>query len=89
MVSVLIILNNPKLKQLRVKKNISLQEMADALGLKTAGGYSRIESGENKLKAEHLPLVAKKFGIDINELIKEIFFEDKLEQTSTIKVKPA
>ncbi|OEF98853.1 hypothetical protein BHF71_10680 [Vulcanibacillus modesticaldus] len=78
-------LNYTKLKQLRIDRNISLMEMADALGLKTAGGYSRIESGENKLKAEHLPIIAKKLDMDLTELTKEIFFEDKLEQTSTKK----
>lgn len=84
-----IVLNYSKLKQLRMNKNISLKEMADALGLKTAGGYSRIESGENKLKAEHLPIIAKKFEIELNDLTKEIFFDDKLEHSSTFDVKPA
>ncbi len=78
-------INYEKLKQLRTRKKIPLQEMADALEFKTAGGYSRIESGENKLKAEHLPIIAEKFGISLNKLMKEIFFDNKVDECS-IKV---
>ncbi|WP_339292692.1 helix-turn-helix transcriptional regulator [Paenibacillus sp. FSL W8-0187] len=75
-------INYGKLKNLRTSKKISLQEMADALGLLTAGGYSRVESGENKLKAEHLPILAEKFGISMNHLTKEIFFENRVDECS-------
>ncbi|MGG1880167.1 helix-turn-helix transcriptional regulator [Paenibacillus cisolokensis] len=79
-------INYSKLKRLRLEKKISLQEMADALGLQTAGGYSRVESGENKLKAEHLPVLAEKFGLSLNKLTKEIFFDSGVEERSTIDV---
>ncbi|MGI2294127.1 helix-turn-helix domain-containing protein [Paenibacillus sp. GXUN7292] len=72
-----------KLKHLRNTKDISLIEMATALGFSTAGGYSRIETGENKLKAEQLPKIAKKFGITLEQLIKEIFFENKVDECSS------
>lgn len=75
-------INYKKLKQLRTTKKIPLQEMADALEIKTAGGYSRIESGENKLKAEHLPIIAEKFGISLSKLMKEIFFDNKVDECS-------
>ncbi|BAU27593.1 helix-turn-helix protein [Aneurinibacillus soli] len=75
-------MNYSKLRGLRVSRKISLQEMADAIGLKTAGGYLRIETGENKLDAKHLPVIAKMFDIDLNDLTREIFFEDKVEQCS-------
>ncbi|WP_339271661.1 helix-turn-helix transcriptional regulator [Paenibacillus sp. FSL K6-1330] len=77
-------INYGKLKNLRTSKKISLQEMADALGLLTAGGYSRVESGENKLKAEHLPILAEKFGISMNHLTKEIFFENRVDECSIL-----
>lgn len=73
-----------KLKHLRITKEISLLEMAIALGFSTAGGYSRIETGENKLKAEHLPKIAKKFGMTLNQLILEIFFENKVDECSSL-----
>lgn len=63
------------LRKLRINRNISLQDMAEALGLKTAGGYLRIETGEIKLKAEHLPTIAKKFGMSLGELISFLFTE--------------
>ncbi|MED1953951.1 helix-turn-helix transcriptional regulator [Brevibacillus centrosporus] len=76
-------LNYEELKRLRIGKNISLQEMAEAIGLQTAGGYSRIETGENKLKAEHLPILAQKFQMSIEELMARLFFEHYVEQSST------
>lgn len=71
-----------RLRQLRLDRNFSLQDIAAALGMKTAGGYKRIETGENKLKVEHLPILAEKFQMDIKELTEYIFFEGELEQTS-------
>jgi len=68
-------LNTRQLKQLRVSRKKSLQEIASAIGLKTAGGYQRIEKGENKLKAEALPVLAQIFNLELNELVKELFFE--------------
>lgn len=65
-----------RLRKLRISKNISLQDMAETLGLKTAGGYLRIETGENKLKAEHLPLIAKRFDMTLEELMSFLFAEN-------------
>lgn len=73
-----------KLKQLRTDKKLPLQEMANALGLETAGGYSRLESGENKLKAEHLPVLAEKLGMELNQLTKEIFFKNEIDESSIL-----
>nr|WP_309099100.1 helix-turn-helix transcriptional regulator [Fredinandcohnia onubensis] len=79
------IFNTEFLRQTRKDKNIPLMEIADALGLKTPGGYLRIETGENKLKAEHLPILAKKFEISIEELLRNIFFESTLDDCSSFK----
>jgi transcriptional regulator with XRE-family HTH domain len=77
-----VLVNYEKLRQMRIEKKIPLQEMAEALGLQTPGGYSRIETGENELKARHLPAIATKFGVQMNELTELIFFQTKLEQSS-------
>lgn len=76
-------LNNSKLKELRVSRKIPLQEVANALGFKTAGGYHRVEKGENKLKAELLPVLAEIFGLELSRLVDEIFFENKLDESSS------
>lgn len=78
-------INPKKLRSLRVDRNISLKDIATTLGFKTPGGYSRIETGENKLKAEHLPALATIFKMELNEFVSEIFFDNKLEQTSSIE----
>lgn len=76
-------LNNSKLKELRVSRKISLQKISEALGFRTAGGYQRIEKGENKLKAEVLPIIAVLFEMELSQLVEEIFFEDKLDESSS------
>lgn len=77
-------LNNHNLKGLRVSRKISLQEMAEALGFRTAGGYQRIEKGENKLKAEVLPIIANIFNLELAQLVEEIFFDKQLDETSSL-----
>ncbi|QRG65284.1 helix-turn-helix domain-containing protein [Brevibacillus choshinensis] len=76
-------MNLAELKKLRIQKSIPLHEMAKALGLKTAGGYLRIENGENKLKAEHLPRLAIKFELSLDELMAHLFLEEELDECSS------
>ncbi|GGA46873.1 MAG: helix-turn-helix transcriptional regulator [Firmicutes bacterium] len=76
-------LNLKALSNYRSKKRISMREMAEALGLKTPGGYARIESGNVKLKAEHLPIIAKMLGLTIVQLVTLLFYEDDVEETSS------
>ncbi|UVI28191.1 helix-turn-helix domain-containing protein [Paenibacillus spongiae] len=78
------LVNYEKLRKMRIDKKIPLHEMAQALGLRTPGGYSRIETGENELKAKHLPAIAEKFGVNLNELNDVIFFQAKFEQSSKL-----
>nr|WP_224749509.1 helix-turn-helix transcriptional regulator [Polycladospora coralii] len=53
----------------RESKRITLLEMARELGLKTAGGYARIEKGEVKLKAEQVPIIANKLDLSLKEVV--------------------
>jgi len=76
-------MNLEALKQLRKSKKISLMDMADALGLQTAGGYSRLESGENKIKAEQLPAIAEKLEINLDSLTALLFYDQNIEQYSS------
>lgn len=75
-------INYEKLREMRIDKKVTLNEMAEALGLHTPGGYSRIESGENDLKAKHLPAIANKLGVELKQLTEAIFFNFKVEQCS-------
>ncbi|AZN43386.1 helix-turn-helix domain-containing protein [Paenibacillus albus] len=77
------LINYEQLRSMRIDKKLTLNEMAEALGLHTPGGYSRIESGENELKAKHLPAIAEKFGVELNQLTEVIFFRTKVDQTSS------
>jgi transcriptional regulator with XRE-family HTH domain len=66
-------LNLKELSRYRIQKKVTLLEMANELGLKTAGGYSRIESGEVRMKVDQLPAIARVLELDIYKLIKILF----------------
>jgi transcriptional regulator with XRE-family HTH domain len=59
-----------KIKNLRNKKKISQEEMAEKLGIEQ-NTYSRIENGKAKLKHEHAVLIANIFDVPITELIDD------------------
>ncbi|MDX9816378.1 MAG: helix-turn-helix transcriptional regulator [Smithellaceae bacterium] len=58
----------------RKDKQITLQEMAEMMGLKNASTYMKYEKGEYSFRAEHLPVLAKTLNCEIQDL----FFEDRL-----------
>lgn len=56
------------IKKRRKEMRITLQEMAEVLGFKNASNYYKYEKGEYKFSAEHLPLIADKLKLKINEI---------------------
>lgn len=67
------------IKRKRVELSISQQEMAHILGFKNASTYLKYERGEYSFKADHLPIIAKKFNCKIEEL----FFTIKLAKIAS------
>lgn len=47
------------IKNRRIKLEKTLQDMADAVGMKNASTYMKYENGTYAFKAEHLPVLAK------------------------------
>lgn len=66
-------MNLKAIAAIRKSKKITLQEMANALGLKDKSTYYRIETGEVKMKAEHLPVIANKLGLTVDEITRVLF----------------
>ncbi|WP_018132710.1 helix-turn-helix domain-containing protein [Effusibacillus pohliae] len=60
-----------KIKRLRIENNLSLEDMAAYLGYKTATGYYYAESGRCKFKPHHIPMIANKFEIPMEQLFCE------------------
>ncbi|MFC7443268.1 helix-turn-helix domain-containing protein [Laceyella putida] len=75
-------MNLKGLSKCRIQKRVTLLEMANALGLKTAGGYSRIESGDVRMRADQIPTIASVLGLDVYQLVKILFFGVEVEQRS-------
>ena len=60
----------------RKEKKLTLQKMAEILGLKNASTYSKYEKGSYKIKAEMLPELASAFDCRL-----ENFFADYVSET--------
>lgn len=59
------------LSEERKKRNISQEEIANALGVSKMA-VSRWESGENRMFAKHLKQYCKFIGADIDEIFKQL-----------------
>jgi transcriptional regulator with XRE-family HTH domain len=62
-----------KLHYLRMTKNMTLKELANALGLSAHGYISEIETGKKKPTAEFVLRVARYFSVSTDELLKDEF----------------
>lgn len=69
-------MNLQALVELRKSKKVTQVEMAKELGM-AQSVYQRIEAGIVKLKAEHLPVIARKLDVSVADLAELLFYEDK------------
>jgi transcriptional regulator with XRE-family HTH domain len=60
--------NLTKIKALRKKNSISLEEMSRKLGYESINGYYYLEIGRSKFPAETLAKTAVILNVDLNEL---------------------
>lgn len=56
------------IRQRRKDKKITLEKMATSLGYKSATGYYYVESGRCNFKPNHIPIIAEKLELGIDEL---------------------
>lgn len=60
-----------KLRVLRLKRSMTLQELAEALGYKAHGHISELEAGKKVPTVEFVLQVARCFGVTTDELLKD------------------
>ncbi len=60
-----------KLRNLRTNKEMTLKELAHALGLTAHGYISEIEAGKKKPTADFVLKVARYFKVTTDELLKD------------------
>jgi len=70
------------LKIMRVKKDLSQAELAEALGV-AQGHYSNIESGKRQLSLHLLAMICEKYGVNPAEIIA-----DRDDGDDTVGFKP-
>lgn len=66
------------IRQKRKEKKLTLQEMAEKLGLKHASTYMKYEKGDYSFRADQLPLLVMAFDCKIQDL----FFENCFAKTA-------
>lgn len=71
-------LNLQLIKTTRIKKDLTLEEMAHTLGLSSKSDYFKRETGATKFKSTELPVLSKKLGISISD-----FFNQNVEKIET------
>lgn len=63
---------NLNLKNLRKLRGFSQAEMAHCLGYSTPAAYRKIETGEQKITAEQVVVLAKKLSVPSTYLFKKV-----------------
>lgn len=72
------VVNLPLIRELRIEKDISTEEMSILLGYEGYQAYYYKERGIRKMSAEDIARIAKILNISIGKL----FFEDKVTESA-------
>lgn len=72
--------NYNRLKAERIAKGLTVQDMADELGI-TKGAYSKKENGKIAVTVEDFSLISNKLGISHEQI--NIFFSLNVSKTET------
>ncbi|PEJ58168.1 transcriptional regulator [Bacillus sp. AFS002410] len=75
-------IDHKKIRDLRRGKKITLLEMSERLGFKSANGYYYLESDRCSIKAEILAEIAKILGVKLEELFFEQNFTEMVTEST-------
>ncbi|KRK40847.1 helix-turn-helix transcriptional regulator [Loigolactobacillus bifermentans] len=67
------------IKEERLKRELTLQQMADKLGVKSKSDYFKRETGDTNFKPAELPVLAELFGVDLEKIFVKSFRKSKQE----------
>lgn len=71
-------LNLRLIKEKRLERHLTLEEMAHSLGLSSKSDYFKRETGDTKFKSTELPILSKKLNIPFDN-----FFNSNVEKIET------
>lgn len=71
-----------KLKEIRIKKGYTFQEMSSFLGYNSPNAYARKEKGERKFTLEEVEIISNLF----NKTVEEIFFTHEIPVKGNEKI---
>ena len=66
-----------RLKELRLEKGFTMQEVAKKMNLKSRGTYSDIEHGKSNLTTQNAYILAKIYNINVDYLLKSSIVNNK------------
>lgn len=74
-----------KIEQYRIERDLTQEELGEQLGV-TNKTISKWENGELEIEKDMLPLIAKIFGVEINDLIDEPIVRPKRKSSVMIAI---
>ena len=79
-----------QLKEARIKKGMSLQDMSDAIGgIKTKQTIMRYENGDTRIEAEVMKEICRVLGLDCDDVIRKAEMARYFSHISLNAGKPA
>lgn len=72
-------INTDLIKQHRLERGLTLQQMADALGIDSKANYYKRENGDTNFKSEELPIISKTLGIKFEKIFVKSLRKSKQE----------
>ncbi|WP_195540378.1 helix-turn-helix transcriptional regulator [Eubacterium maltosivorans] len=57
-----------RLKEIRIKRGLSAEHMAKALGLKTTNAYYKKENGKIKISTDEAKIISKELGVPFEKI---------------------
>lgn len=67
------------IKQARLSKGLTLQQMADRLGIGSKANYYKRESGDTNFKSSELPVISDVLGIKFEKIFVKTLRKSKHE----------
>lgn len=60
-----------KIKEIRMRNNMTQTYISEKLGYKSASGYSNIENGRRELSFENAIKIADILGVNVNDFLRQ------------------
>lgn len=64
-------INLKLIRQKRIENKLTMQDMAEVLGLSGKSDYSKRETGDTRFRSTEIPVISKKLRIPLSKIFKK------------------